>query len=162
MDKDGLTGLMCRVEFQQVVGWHLRAGGTGALLLASFDNARIVNERLGVAVLDECLKHVGKLVEQAAVGCNVARVAGDGIGVFVQDATAAGPLAEQIRAAVEQDERLSHVRQMLANSPWQPVLTVSVGVTVLKEGQDLDSALDAMHEAVKRAKERGRNRLAQA
>jgi PleD family two-component response regulator len=51
---------------------------------------------------------------------------------------------------------------MMSNSPRQPVLTVSVGITVLRDGQNLGHVLDAVNEALVRAKNRGRNRLAQA
>lgn len=162
MDRDNLTGLTNRVAFQRELGEYIKRGGRGALLEVDFDYAKSVNDRLGISVLDDCLMRLARLVERVADGCKVARYGGDELLVFVEDAVAAAPLAEAIRAAVEQDERLSHVRQMLANSPWQPVLTVSVGVTVVQDGQDLGRVLDAVNEALGRAKDRGRNRLAQA
>jgi diguanylate cyclase (GGDEF)-like protein len=162
MEKDELTGLMNRVTFQHDLGRYIQAGGRGALLEVDFDHAKSVNEVLGYPFLDDCIIRLARLVERVAGGCRVARYGGDELLVFVADAVAAAALAEQIRAAVEQDARFVLVRNLMANSPWQPVLTVSIGITVLKAGRNLGHVLDAVNEALWRAKSRGRNRLAQA
>jgi diguanylate cyclase (GGDEF)-like protein len=162
MEKDELTGLTNRVAFQNELGKHIQVGGRGALLLVDFDHAKSVNDRLGYPLLDDCLIRLARLVERVTKGCRVARYGGDELLVFDADARSPALLAEQIRAAVEQDERLILVRNMMSNSPRQPVLTVSVGITVLRDGQNLGHVLDAVNEALVRAKNRGRNRLAQA
>lgn len=126
---DTMTGLANRAQFQSKLSdlCQHQAGGTpsGALLLIDLDGFKKVNDSLGHAVGDECLKEAAhRLSEVCAEAEIVARIGGDEFAVFVGshfDGNAISSLAAQIVEALSRP--IDHCGQALK-------LGASVGIAM--------------------------------
>src|SRR3569623_1455633 len=72
-----MTGLANRAQFEAKLLERCR-GGAGALLLVDLDNFKQVNDTVGHAGGDECLKRAADRISKACrAACLVARMGGD-------------------------------------------------------------------------------------
>jgi diguanylate cyclase (GGDEF)-like protein len=162
---DGLTGIANRRRFDEVLAGELaraaRAGAPLALLMLDVDYFKHYNEAYGHQQGDDCLRRIGGLLQSHArrAGDLAARFGGAQFVLIAFDTDDAGALAlgEAIRASLEALQ-LAHARSPLGR------VTASIGVvsTAPDETSGVASMLRMADQAMVRAKEMGRNRVATA
>jgi diguanylate cyclase (GGDEF)-like protein len=160
---DPLTGLYNRRHLEQVlkreISFAQREGHAVGIILLDLDGFKQLNDTLGHAAGDAALCAVGEFLRSRLRAYDTAcRYGGDEIVVVVPgaDAAAAGALAEQLRAGIEQ----LVVGEAGAAGPR---LTASLGVAAFPAGGTAaDALLHAADAALYRAKADGRNRVASA
>lgn len=159
--QDGLTGLANRRSFDAALDGACRHaaghGGGFALLLIDVDHFKLLNDRYGHLVGDQCLRQVGANLRSfcAPRGDEVARYGGEEFGVVLANVSPerAGEIAENIRAAVA--SKPCHVAELRF-----PIdVTVSIGVTHVAPGVPVapHQVIREADEALYRAKHSGRN-----
>ena len=157
---DHLTGAWSRKAFFEIAARETalskRSGKPLALMLIDLDNFKAINDGAGHQAGDRALQLV---VERArstlrAADC-VARLGGDEFAVLLPDtglghgAGVGAKLQAALHAAVS----------ALPAAPGQAALTLSIGVTVLSDGEGLQAALARADAALYIAKAAGRNRV---
>jgi diguanylate cyclase (GGDEF)-like protein len=159
-DHDPLTGLLnrrsFRVKLDRNVAFTDRYGGQGAVMIIDIDGLKEVNDRLGHQPGDNLIRCVsGILRERMRTTDIVARLSGDEFAVLMPQADTAGALqlGEDLRAQVAEG---FPVGSELG------VATISVGITMFggKGAAGAEAILVAADQAMYRAKEEGRNRIA--
>ena len=155
---DELTGLPNRRAVLARLRDQLERPGAGpcAVMIADLDHFKTINDRLGHAIGDEVLRAVGSVLADAVrEPVFVGRLGGEEFLVVLPQTglEAARQAAERIREQVGALET-----RHLADASQ---LTVSLGVTVSRPGQDgLSDLLRRADEALYAAKHGGRNRVA--
>ncbi|HYK83438.1 MAG TPA: GGDEF domain-containing protein [Gemmatimonadales bacterium] len=158
--RDPLTGLRNRREFERALPERTgtKPPAAATLIYADLDRFKQLNDTLGHAAGDAALRHVARILEAAVRDKDlVARIGGEEFAVWMPDTPMASGLevAERIRETVEATE-------WRWSGEAYP-LTVSCGVAALpdtvRDPANLRAAADA---ALYRAKQAGRNRVAQA
>lgn len=174
---DGLTGLANRRAFDQMLEreWNrtLREGSQISLLLLDIDHFKQFNDRYGHQFGDDCLRAVASAVVGAVRASDIAaRYGGEELSVVLPacDLSGATEIAERIRCSVE-SLRLVHDGMIEGHGRSCPQsnvsVTVSIGVAtaLARHGGTMrmaESLLMAADNALYKAKEAGRNRLATA
>ena len=158
---DGLTGLPNRTLLLDRMDHALaRRGGNPhpiALLFCDIDRFKVVNDSLGHNVGDQLLVAFAQRFRSvAAPGDTVARFGGDEFVVLIEDVTDAGHAA---RLAEQLSESLSQPFQLPAGK--EVYLTVSIGLATATDHHTGDAWLRDADAAMYRAKDEGRNRLAE-
>jgi diguanylate cyclase (GGDEF)-like protein len=159
-DHDPLTGLLNRRSFRReldsYVSFSARYGGQGAVMVIDIDGLKEVNDSLGHQPGDNLIRRLaGILRERVRATDIVARLSGDEFAVLMpqSDTSGALQLGEDLRAEVAEgfppDSELG-------------TATISVGITMFggKGGAGAEAVLVAADQAMYRAKEEGRNRIA--
>ncbi|MDX6626500.1 MAG: hypothetical protein QOE56_1489 [Solirubrobacterales bacterium] len=159
-DHDPLTGLLNRRSFRAKLDRHVsfsdRYGGQGAVMIIDIDGLKEVNDKLGHQPGDNLIRRVSTLLrERVRTTDIVARLSGDEFAVLMPQTDTAGALqlGEDLRAEVADgfppDSELGGA-------------TISVGITMFggKGGAGAEAVLVAADQAMYRAKEEGRNRIA--
>jgi diguanylate cyclase (GGDEF)-like protein len=159
-DHDPLTGLLNRRSFRVKLDRHVsfsdRYGGQGAVMIIDIDGLKEVNDKLGHQPGDNLIRRVSTLLrERVRTTDIVARLSGDEFAVLMPQTDTAGALqlGEDLRAEVADgfpaDSELG-------------TATISVGITMFggKGGAGAEAVLVAADQAMYRAKEEGRNRIA--
>lgn len=118
---DVLTGLANRTAFQERLAGHVEASGgnTGTLLYLDLDGFKAVNDSMGHAAGDECLRLVSQRVLEVVPNHDaVARLGGDEFAVLLAqaDVKAALPIAQSIIEAVSEPFDLQDHRVTLGAS----------------------------------------------
>jgi diguanylate cyclase (GGDEF)-like protein len=161
---DGLTGLPNRRHFDETLQreWSraARSGSDLSVVMVDVDHFKKLNDLLGHAEGDRCLKELAQVLSAGAAraGDLAARYGGEEFVVLLPQTAAEGAahLAEELRHRVE--------ALGLAN-PASPfgVVTASFGVasTVPRDGGTPAELLAAADEALYDAKSSGRNRVAE-
>jgi len=159
--RDSLTGLFnsrylwARMDEQWATG--KREPGASSLVLFDLDYFKRVNDSYGHPVGDELLKHIGRILQNAArKGDTVSRIGGEEFVLFLPNTseTEASAIAERIRQTVS--------RTALATRRKQPIkITVSAGVAGTNKYTTITpQALYALADkALYLAKAQGRNRV---
>ncbi len=161
---DGLTGLVNRARFMELLDGWIKSGGrtlSGALLLSDMDQFKFINDAYGYGTGDEFLRRVGKIIEDAATSSYggyfpnlrplVGRLSGDEFAVFLPQAgeREGQGVAECLRKAVEEFRYASDFSST----------TMSTGIVIYPgHGQDSRDLFTRADAAMYRAKELGRNR----
>ena len=164
---DPLTGVFNRRFFdsQYVLAWRRaeQSNGWMSLLLIDIDQFKALNDQLGHAQGDQCLREVaGAVGAGARAGIDiVARLGTDEFAALLPgaDIETATTIAERIRCSVE---LLNLSIPGGANSQH---LTVSVGIATVRSGDELsspDRLLTAARAALVAAKARGRDQVSHA
>jgi diguanylate cyclase (GGDEF)-like protein len=151
---DPLTGIGNRRDFEDKLGEafaRLRRFGEGsALIMLDIDNFKAVNDNYGHERGDAVLiEATGRLGAALRTTDSLSRWGGEEFAVLAaRTAEGAVELAERLRAA-------------LSSAPFGDVgtVTVSLGVTLLGEGDEPDRAVERADRALYRAKAHGRNRV---
>lgn len=148
---DQLTGVGNR-RYLEDASLALPIGTPVGILMIDIDRFKVLNDSLGHAEGDRCLRAVAEAIKSTLrTGDTLARYGGEEFIVMIETPIAglSGKLAERIRAAVA-----STVRSDLG-----PV-TVSIGIA---DGLShrLETAVEAADRAMYRAKTAGRNRVAE-
>ncbi len=153
---DPLTGLYNRRKVDEVLEFEWqrsrRYGGGCALIMLDLDHFKAINDRCGHLVGDEVLRALATLLRQRVRRADlVSRWGGEEFLLICPDTdlAAAVSLAEQLRAAIAAYPSSSGERQ-----------TASFGVAELDgHSGSLAAVLDAVDQALYRAKSGGRNRV---
>lgn len=153
---DVLTQTLNRAGVNERLLESLRKAAAGeiselAVALIDIDYFKTINDNAGHLVGDQVLCEVTKLLQQEANDATVGRWGGEEFILFTTTTKADDMLtrAEKIRAQIAAHQ-FSHGRP----------LTVSIGVTAYRAGDDLISILQRADDALYRAKEGGRNQVA--
>lgn len=161
---DALTGLPNRRHFDELQTIEMRRTRREkmplALLICDVDFFKAYNDRLGHVAGDECLQTVAHALQAGLIraGDMVARIGGEEFAVLLPGADLEGAtrVAERLRAKV-QDCAIAHPQSAAAS-----VVTVSIGLAVShpEAPMEFDALYHLADEALYRAKEAGRNRVA--
>jgi diguanylate cyclase (GGDEF)-like protein len=159
-DHDSLTGLLnrrrFRAELDQYVSFSARYGGRGAVMVIDIDGLKEVNDRLGHQVGDALIRHVSEILRERVRATDlVARLSGDEFAVLMPQTDAAGALQ------LGEDLRIQVAEGFPLNTEINGA-TISVGITMFGgQGESAaEAVLVAADQALYRAKEDGRNRIA--
>ncbi|WP_313085221.1 GGDEF domain-containing protein [Pseudomonas sp.] len=154
---DELTGLYNRRHFlrrAEAELSRLRPGHQSGLALIDLDHFKRINDLHGHATGDRVLQTFASVVRSCLRDDDIlARYGGEEFVLLLPRTD-----AEQFSACCER------LREAFANAQPMDVpvqagqLSLSVGLTLLSEGDDLDAALQRADEALYRAKDNGRNR----
>lgn len=155
---DSLTGLLNRKEILQeiarVTSHHPRTGQHTAVLFCDIDRFKDINDTRGHAAGDEVLRVIAERTSQSVRKDDVvARIGGDELLVLltgVHSLDEATAIAEKIRARAEEPVPVDGL---------DLVTTLSIGVTMSREGESTDDLVARADTAMYEAKERGRNRV---
>ncbi len=159
-EHDSLTGLLNRRSFRVKLDRHVafsdRYGGQGAVMIIDIDGLKEVNDRLGHQPGDNLIRRVATVLRERVRETDiVARLSGDEFAVLMPQTDTGGALqlGEDLRAEVADgfppDTELG-------------AATISVGITMFggKGGAGAEAVLVAADQAMYRAKDEGRNRIA--
>ena len=159
-DHDPLTGLLNRRSFRskldRYVSFAARYGGQGAVMVIDIDGLKEVNDRYGHQPGDNLIRRISAILGERVRGTDiVARLSGDELAVLMPQTDTGGALqlGEDLRA------------QVAEGSPAGPEVgaaTISVGIAMFggKGGGGSEAVLVAADQAMYRAKEEGRDRVA--
>ncbi len=155
---DALTGLFNRremIERLQRLGGSRRQGDSpAALLFCDIDRFKEINDRLGHLAGDRVLQALAERLQACIRGEDLAaRMGGDELVVLltrVGSLADAQTVAEKIRAAAAQPI-------LLAGEPV--AVSLSIGVTLVGTGEDVDAVIARADGGMYRAKRLGRNRV---
>ncbi len=151
---DNLTGALNRNALQDRANHeimrHRRYHHPFSLMLLDLDYFKEVNDRYGHAAGDNILIDIVKVISGLLRDTDsLYRIGGEEFVVLAPDTGIDGAmqLAERIRSTIEYTD-------------FSPVeaLTISIGVSAMVKGSDLDALLKRADEALYRAKNEGRNR----
>lgn len=153
--KDRLTGIWNRIRLEEAAQLEIarleRYGHPVSLIMVDLDHFKEINDQFGHTMGDVVLKEFCAVVQ----GCIrttdlLGRWGGEEFLILLPNSgfANAAPLAERIRAAVEQHEFAGRHR-----------ITASLGFAVCQSTDTWDSWLDRADKALYRAKNAGRNRV---
>ena len=154
---DELTGLYNRRHFLKRAEQELkrlRKGHQSGLALIDLDHFKRVNDQHGHATGDRVLQSFARVAQSCLRdGDILARYGGEEFVLLLPstDAEQFSACCERLREAFASEHAVS------ASQPYGP-LSLSVGLTLLNEGDNLDESLQRADEALYRAKHAGRNR----
>ncbi len=159
-DHDSLTGLLNRRRFRSKLDRHVsftaRYGGQGAVMIIDIDGLKEVNDKLGHQPGDNLIRQVAEILrERVRTTDIVARLSGDEFAVLMPQTDTGGALqlGEDLRAQVAEG---------FPEGSELGMATISVGITMFggKGDAGSEAVLVAADQAMYRAKEEGRNRIA--
>jgi len=153
--RDHLTGAWNRKALYEMANYellqHRRYHHPLSILMLDLDHFKRVNDLYGHAVGDQVLQHTVEIVTDLLRETDsLYRMGGEEFVVLAPETEFSG--------AAELGER---IRKLIYHADFSPVeiMTVSVGVTAVVTGDDLDQVLRRVDEALYRAKSEGRNRV---
>jgi len=158
---DPLTGLGNRKYFDRMIGMAVQnALATGeplSLLLFDIDHFKSFNDSYGHLTGDQVLRLVGLSLKQTIKGQDItARYGGEEFAVVLPNTALRQALtvADHIRRAVMAKElKKKSTGEILGR------VTISVGVSMLKAGDDTDALIERADACLYAAKRNGRNRV---
>jgi diguanylate cyclase (GGDEF)-like protein len=160
---DPLTGLHNRRYFVDKLEEHLaraaRYGEELALVFVDSDHLKLINDRHGHLSGDRSLQAVAQVMRDALRSSDeLARIGGDEFAALLLDA---GP--DRALAVSERLQRFVRGLGLTSDQGDLIPLTISIGVALFpSDGADAMSLLREADQALYRAKDRGRDRLALA
>ncbi len=153
--KDDLTGIGNRRAFMEkmseTISFHHRYESSACLVCIDIDMFKSINDTLGHATGDKAIRNLAACIKgMLRESDSVFRIGGDEFVIIADgaDRDAAYQLTEKIRRTVAESD-------IVPNWP----LTISLGVTVLKEDDTTDTWLDRADRELYRAKNAGRNQV---
>jgi diguanylate cyclase len=158
---DPLTGLGNRKYFDRMIGGAVQnalvSGEPLSLLLFDIDHFKSFNDSYGHLTGDQVLRLVGLSLKQTIKGQDItARYGGEEFAVVLPNTALRQALtvADHIRRAVMAKElKKKSTGEILGR------VTISVGVSMLKPGDDTDSLIERADACLYAAKRNGRNRV---
>ncbi len=152
---DGLTGLFNRTttldRLQHMID-NMPVTAHGAVLLLDVDHFKTINDQLGHAAGDDCLRKIGKIIKNAVRGGDIAgRIGGEEFLIVMPGATrdVAVSVAERLRLAVA----LGGMKYSNGES-----VTASIGAAGAIVGDTIEALLARADRGLYEAKRQGRNR----
>ncbi|MET4272464.1 MULTISPECIES: GGDEF domain-containing protein [unclassified Bradyrhizobium] len=158
---DPLTGLGNRKYFDRMIDMAvqgaLASGEPLSLLLVDIDHFKSFNDSYGHLTGDQVLRLVGLSLKQTIKGQDItARYGGEEFAVVLPNTALRQALtvADHIRRAVMAKElKKKSTGEILGR------VTISVGVSMLKQGDDTDALIERADACLYAAKRNGRNRV---
>jgi diguanylate cyclase len=158
---DPLTGLGNRKYFDRMIGMAVQSafasGEPLSLLLFDIDHFKSFNDSYGHLTGDQVLRLVGLSLKQTIKGQDItARYGGEEFAVVLPNTALRQALtvADHIRRAVMAKElKKKSTGELLGR------VTISVGVSMLKQGDDTDALIERADACLYAAKRNGRNRV---
>ncbi|MEA5400911.1 PAS domain S-box protein [Synechococcus sp. BA-124 BA4] len=155
---DELTGLVNRHEAREritaIAGRVQRQGDATAVLFCDLDNFKEINDTFGHGPGDELLRTVAARIRSGLrSGDMAARIGGDELVVVLQGVRGLGDavtIAEKLRRAVAEP---------ILTSAGSLSITLSIGVTMVRPGENPDAIITRADHAMYRAKQTGRNQV---
>lgn len=155
---DSLTSLLNRRAFRGAMDLELARAGRWhlplALMLLDVDHFKSINDRFGHATGDRVLAAIGAALRREIRSVDVAaRWGGEEFVVALANTSLADAtgVAERIRCALEEiDVTVDDVRVPIS---------ASIGLTVVRDADDLDALVERADHAMYGAKSAGRNRV---
>ena len=162
---DVLTGVGNRRAFDQTLAAEVRAAVRAdkplGLLMLDLDHFKLFNDKYGHPAADRCLQSIADLLRQICRRPRdlVARYGGEELAVILPETDLAGAL----RVANDILKALRALQIPHENSPLGPIVTLSVGVSVMAQGERISAAtlLQQADVALYAAKHAGRNCVVQ-
>lgn len=155
---DGLTEIANRRLFLErldaAIAHFVRHAMSVAVLAFDLDHFKVVNDTYGHAAGDALLRQFATLAQSCLRrGDLLARLGGEEFAALLFETNAEGALqtAERIRACVAAEPRIFESHQI--------ALTVSIGVTCIRENDSPESLLARADASLYAAKQLGRNRV---
>jgi diguanylate cyclase (GGDEF)-like protein/PAS domain S-box-containing protein len=156
---DGLTGLINRSKFEELLADHIESAGNDnrehTMCFIDIDKFRVVNDSCGSIAGDELLRHVGSILKSGIRGSDIlARISGDQFGALFSSC----PLE---RALLIADE----LCRLVARSTFQwegrtHKVEISIGIVPIKSHTvDTAMVLSTANMACIFAKKKGGNRF---
>ncbi|MGA7885309.1 MAG: GGDEF domain-containing protein [Acidobacteriaceae bacterium] len=153
---DGLTGLLNRRAFEEILDRELRragrAGSSLTLLLLDLDSFKQVNDSFGHHAGDEVIRRVSAALRRSLRPMDaLARYGGEEFVMLLRDLplVQAHALAERLRVEIAS----------LAALPGNVSITASFGIDASRPEDSPEEILRRCDEALYRSKSRGRNRV---
>lgn len=153
---DALTGLLNRRGFERAILADSSILPQAALLFLDLDHFKRINDSYGHSLGDKILRAVAGAIQAGIKGRDIAaRLGGEEFAVLLPETSLedAAVVAEQLRKSISR----GHVRQP-GGAPLECV-TVSIGVTRIQPGEDLETLTRRADAAMYAAKREGRNRV---
>ncbi|MCL2909371.1 GGDEF domain-containing protein [Shewanella aquimarina] len=157
---DQLTSLRNRRAFDEEVLAHIqqfrREQRLSSLLLVDIDNFKQFNDTHGHLVGDKVLAYIALALKQGVKGDDfVARYGGEEFVILLPNTDHSGAMvvAEQLRSRIAE----RHLSIGKDNKLSLGAITVSIGVSTLRQDDDRESYIVRADEALYRAKSAGRN-----
>ncbi len=158
---DPLTGLGNRKYFDRMISMAVQSAFTSgeplSLLLFDIDHFKSFNDSYGHLTGDQVLRLVGLSLKQTIKGQDItARYGGEEFAVVLPNTALrqAITVADHIRRAVMAKElKKKSTGEILGR------VTISVGVSMLKQGDDTDALIERADACLYAAKRNGRNRV---
>jgi diguanylate cyclase (GGDEF)-like protein len=153
---DGLTGLANRATTMDRLHAMLEAmpiAENGAVLLLDIDHFKVINDQLGHAAGDECLRKIGEIIRNTVRGGDTAgRIGGEEFLIVMPGAS------RDIALTVGERLRLAVALGGMRYANGQPV-TTSIGAAAARVGDNPETLLARADRGLYEAKRQGRNRL---
>lgn len=154
---DALTGLLNKGAVQDLISMMLNNyyknadDSICALMMIDVDHFKKVNDTFGHIAGDRVLATIGRLIQNAFRGMDVAgRMGGDEFAVFLRD-------IKSREIAVELAERLQNEVQNAFSGDLEKCVTLSIGISIYPEcGMKFEDLYDAADKALYYVKEHGR------
>ena len=155
---DELTGLLNRKEIFERLTWirdHRRhSDDQVAVLFCDIDHFKAINDRHGHAGGDAVLIALATRIQACTRQQDlVGRIGGDELLVVLQGMPSLQP-AEAIAAKIH-----AAARDPLQLATGEVVPTLSIGVTLIREGESIDAVVERADQAMYQAKQHGRDRV---
>ncbi|WP_411816022.1 GGDEF domain-containing protein [Hyphococcus sp. DH-69] len=159
--RDALTGIANRATFDRSLDKHMNeateANEPLALVLSDIDHFKKFNDTWGHQTGDQVLRFVADVMNSNVKGKDLlARYGGEEFAIVLPGTSLenAHMLADRIRNAVE-SRRLRKRR----TDEDLGIVTMSMGVALLREGESMESLIDRADSCLYAAKRAGRNRV---
>ena len=156
---DSLTGLLNRGAFDEKLGEILKQNQDDpqlvSLLFMDLDNFKKINDNFGHLVGDKVIRFTAALIKQHISGHHLAaRYGGEEVAVIMPDTSRqkAVFLAEKMRESLSRSKL-----QRKESGETIGQVTISIGVSQLKQGDSFDDFVNRADKALYMAKENGRN-----
>ncbi len=153
---DGLTGLFNRattLERLQAMLDEVTIAEHGAVLLLDIDHFKTVNDQLGHAAGDECLRKIGEIIRNGVRGGDTAgRIGGEEFLIVMPGAT------RDVALGVAERLRLAVALGGMKYASGEPI-TTSIGAAAAHVGDTTETLLGRADRGLYEAKRQGRNRI---
>lgn len=159
VETDPLTGLVNRFGFDNTIElWRKEEFINCGLLLCDVDYFKSVNDNYGHLIGDKVLIRIGKEIKEQIKGKDiVCRWGGEEFAILLKDVSDMSQvrgIAEKVRLTIEAIKLVhSKSREVL------PAITISIGVTILRDHSDWEAMIERADKALYQAKADGRNKV---
>ncbi len=156
-DTDTLTEVPNRRHFYELAtkALALSAAGKASLVMFDIDHFKQINDRFGHAEGDEALREVARCTRETLRARDVAgRIGGDEFAMLLPETTTQEAMAVAARVATRLDE--------VHGDGHGVTLSLSFGVVLAREGENIADALHRADQALYEAKRQGRSRAVSA